>query len=60
MRWISNGDPPLYVWACDEWYNQKDKKLYMTDLLERKWREKGNPVNFIEFPKKTKIVLKNA
>lgn len=53
MRWISNNDPPLYVRAADEWYNQKDKKIYSADLNYRLWETKDNK---IDFPKKTVVI----
>ncbi len=55
MLWVSNSDPPLYVWEDDEWYNQKDKITYKAYPEERNW---GNAflLVFIEFPKKTRIM----
>ena len=63
MKWISNGDPPLYVWLGDNWYNQKDKKTYFSDIGRQCWHhfdsyESKEPSNVIPFPKKTKIMLK--
>ena len=53
MRWISNGDPPLYVWPGDTWYNQKDKMIYKANINERSWI---STVGHIDFPKKTRIM----
>jgi hypothetical protein len=55
--WISNGDPPLYVWVGDTWYNQKDKITYSANILHRFWWQ-GNFSEFhkIKFPKKTKVM----
>lgn len=57
MKWISNGDPPLYVWEGDRWYNQKDKMTYSACVESRIW------ANFLDvyapripFPKKTKVM----
>jgi len=62
MKWISNGDPPQYVWKGDIWYNQKDKSYYYANLDRNSWdyREQGlNVIDvdmFISFPKKTKVM----
>jgi len=55
MTWISNGDPPLYVWPGDDWYNQDDKKLYHAYTLDRAWYCPINETT-IPFPKKTKVL----
>jgi hypothetical protein len=62
MKWISNGDPPLYVWEGDIWYNQKDKLEYLSISLKRKWIchdiKQGwqTKIPDIEFPKKTRVM----
>ena len=55
MKWISNNDPPKYVWPGDLWYNQKDKMLYEANIERRQW-EGGRKT--IHFPKKTIIMSK--
>lgn len=54
MLWISNNDPPLYVWKGDLWYNQKDKITYYADVIERVWIFED--LTKIDFPKRTKIM----
>jgi hypothetical protein len=60
MRWISNGDPPLYVWEGDEWYNQKDKITYQERIDWKCWSyHEGNYcISNIDFPKKTRVMTK--
>ena len=53
MNWISNGDPPIYVWNKDTWYNQKDKLTYFIDNLNKGWRCEDK---FYAFTKKTKFM----
>lgn len=53
MMWISNNDPPLYVWDGDTWYNQKDRITYKCDIHNRTWFVSQNS---IPFPKKTHIM----
>jgi len=54
MKWVSNGDPPLYVREGDTWYNQKDKITYVVYVDQRTWVNLDRP-GLIEFPKKTRI-----
>jgi hypothetical protein len=56
MKWISNGDPPLYVWKNDWWYNQKDKQEYQAMIKLRQWISFEPIVKMIDFPKKTRIM----
>lgn len=53
MKWISNNDPPIYVWTCDEWYNQKNQKTYSPYLIEKCWKCEEEKVYFT---KKTKVM----
>lgn len=55
MRWISNNDPPLYIWEGDLWYNQKDKITYFADIHMKRWII-GLSLKSIDFPKKTRIM----
>ena len=52
MIWISNGDPPIYVWPGDEWYNQKDKCIYTANINKQGW----DGPTFVPFTKKTRIL----
>lgn len=65
MEWLSNNDPPLYVWADDYWYNQKTKLLYKANVTYRVWLCENLDIikeiflyseTIIEFPKKTKVM----
>jgi len=56
MRWISNNDPPIYVWGGDVWYNQKDKITYIADLYGRQWLPHLFASEGILFPKKARIM----
>lgn len=57
MRWISNGDPPIYVWLGDSWYNQKDKMIYQVDTTRGFWYYfVGEECKVIPFTKKTRIM----
>lgn len=52
--WISNGDPPIYVWHGDSWFNQRDRTLYIADTAKGHWQPKeGAP---IAFKKKTRVI----
>lgn len=55
MRWISNGDPPLYVWEDDQWYDQKTKTTYLAVLESRRWMN-AFYFSVIDFPKKTRVM----
>lgn len=58
MQWTSNGDPPLYVWSGDTWYNEKTKLLYECNMADRVWFQYDNPgAHVIPFPKKTRILV---
>lgn len=62
MIWISNNDPPLYVWQYDEWFNQKDNLLYHSDLYNMQWscsdpNDWNKPSYRIKFPNKTRIFM---
>ncbi len=63
MKWISNNDPPLYVWYDDLWYDQKTKILYKADLELLEWTPTDDKIPrhlkelMIKFPKKTKILI---
>ncbi len=60
MKWISNDDPPLYVWEGDTWYNEKDKKEYNCVIRDRLWMyEYIGEISSIAFPRKTKIMTQN-
>lgn len=62
MKWISNGDPPIYVWKSDTWYNQKDKTLWRANITNQCWdyvQQTEDVIDFylfIEFPKRTKVM----
>lgn len=59
MIWISNNDPPLYVWLGDMWYNQKDRCIYHADMLNKRWLFITiEPPEYLEvaFPKKTRVM----
>lgn len=60
MKWISNGDPPIYVWLGDCWFNQKDKLIYFADTQRRFWycfkHEVTLDPEVIPFPKKARIM----
>ena len=57
MKWISNNDPPLYVWPGDWWYNQKDKITYNANIISKSWIfENGVDLIYINFTKKTRIM----
>lgn len=60
MRWVSNGDPPIYVWPGDEWYNQKDKTNYYAIPSLLKWQTFSGDLKEIPFPKKTRIMTSIA
>jgi hypothetical protein len=32
MIWISNNDPPIYIWKGDKWYNQKNRRIYRVNI----------------------------
>ena len=51
MKWISNNDPPLYVWPFDTWYNQKNGIEYQSETGNRRWIYQHMT---IPFPKKTR------
>lgn len=53
MRWVSNGDSPIYIWKDDEWYNQKDKTTYKPEFNRREWT--ANEKQSIPFSKKVKL-----
>ena len=55
MKWISNGDPPLYVWEGDCWYDQKGMRLMFADLINDNWTSIWPESITISFPKKTKV-----
>lgn len=55
-RWFSNNDPPIYIWKDDEWYNQKDKTIYIVDLKNQRWiSDCGSQ---FPFTKKTRLMDK--
>lgn len=56
MKWISNNDPPLYVWFGDVWYNQKDRIQYNADIHNRLWWMLSDRFHEIPFLKKTRIM----
>lgn len=57
MRWVSNGDPPLYVWRLDIWYDQKTKRTYQANPDERKWWSLSQTgFTYIDFPKKSRVM----
>ena len=53
MRWISNGDAPIYIWEGDTWYNQRDKLTYYVNLIRQCW---SSGDSCIYFTKKTKVM----
>jgi len=53
MRWVSNGDAPIYVWSGDVWYNQKDKMTYAVDTIRGGWV--SNEL-IVYFTKKTRMM----
>lgn len=57
MRWVSNGDPPIYVWDGDSWYDQKFDIKYTACLVKECWiSTEGNEKSF---KKKTKMIYPN-
>jgi len=63
-HWISNGDPPKYVWLGDVWYNQKNKRYYRANTIANSWILEGNELiegeqKYIAFPKKT-VLMENV
>jgi hypothetical protein len=57
MHWISR-DPPIYVWAGDTWFNEKDRCIYTADLTRQIWIREDEEVDcqVIPFTKKTKVM----
>jgi hypothetical protein len=57
MRWISK-EPPIYVWAGDIWYNERDKLEYKADLGRQIWHHFDDDLSVlvVPFPKKTKVM----
>ena len=55
FNWKSNGDPPLYVYPNDIWYNQKNHVRYKADVDKRIWISLVD-AEIIEFPKKTRVM----
>ena len=57
MRWISNGDSPLYVWEGDSWYNQKTRAIYHQDRNKKEWFHAGqDKQEAIPFKKNVKLM----
>ncbi len=47
MRWISK-TPPIYVWATDEWYSEKEDITYVPDMKKQVWVSKDKTVPFVK------------
>jgi hypothetical protein len=60
MIWVSNGDPPIYVWPGDGWYNQKDKTRYYAIPSLLRWETFAGELKVIYFPKKARIMTSIA
>lgn len=56
MKWISKL-PPEYIWPGDVWEKETDHSFWYPDISCKVWRMESDPLLFVDFPKKTKVML---